>query len=257
MNLYCERHSNLSPADTLFIHGNLASSRWWHPFLREWKKTGATGPGSFFFADWRGCGNNPDWHEPFTLKDLSYDFLELLERERLERVRLVAHSLGGLIAMQMMALAPKRFESAFLLDPVGVTGIVFDDSMYEAFNQMTQSRELTGTVILGTVFKDENLTEEFKKEITDDAFKAVKGIGSSILEILKTTDIREDAKNIKVPTLIVHGKEDVIIPVKDSEITAQTLAHAQLEVLSGVGHCWNVEDPAAFTRRVQRWMGGT
>ncbi len=257
MNLYSERYPNSAHADVLFIHGNLASSRWWKPTLEQWKKLGHKGKASLITADWRGCGRNSEWSndKQFSIQDLAQDFLNLLDKERLQKVHLVGHSLGGLIALQMMIMAPERFDKAVLLDPVGAEGVVFDDSMYEAFRQMALSPELTRTVILSTVKDADNcLDDKQKDEMAEDGYKAVRGIGSSVLEILKSVNLTEPAREVKVPTLILHGKEDMIIPLKDSEQLAKLMPHAKLEILDGVGHCWNVENPAAFTKRVDTWL---
>jgi pimeloyl-ACP methyl ester carboxylesterase len=256
VKVHYEKHSELASKPTLFIHGNLASSVWWEPLLKEWPKHGARGSAPLYFADWRGCGKNPPVTEGerFTLKDLAQDFLELLDEQKLPRVNLVGHSLGGLIALQMMILAPERVERAILLDSVGAEGVVFDDSMYEAFRQMALSRDLTKTVILSTIRGAEKLAPDFVERIADDAFKAVKGIGTSVLEILKTVNVLAEAAHVKTPVLLLHGREDAIIPLKDSETLARTLPHAKLEVLSEVGHCWNVENPSLFTRRVREWL---
>ncbi len=257
MNLYCERLPNRADSDVLFIHGNLASARWWKPTLEHWPQS--SGSGSLLTADWRGCGRNPDWHSDrqFTIQDLAQDFFELLDRERLDKVQIVGHSLGGLIALQMMILQPERFTKSVLLDPVGAEGVVFDDSMYEAFRQMALNRDLTRTVILSTILNaDEALSQQMAEEFADDAFKAVKGIGSSVLEILKSINLSDDARSVQTPTLILHGQQDMIIPLKDSEKLASLMPSAKLEILNGVGHCWNVENPARFTERIHAWLKG-
>lgn len=256
MKLYCEEYSDLSKQDTLFIHGNLGSTNWWQPTLAEWKKMGSRGKGSLLLADWRGCGQNPEWpaDNPFSIADLAHDFLELLEKQGRKQIHLVGHSLGGLIGLQMMILDPERVSKAVLLDPVGAKGVVFDDSMYEAFRQMAASRDLTGTVILSTILNQEKLDSTLKSLLVDDAFKAVKGIGTSVLEILKTTNLTEAATKIRIPTLILHGRKDQIIPLKDSEQLASLMPKATLEVLEDAGHCFNVENPAAFVKRLAQWF---
>jgi pimeloyl-ACP methyl ester carboxylesterase len=132
VNLQCERFSGLSKQNTLFIHGNLASTDWWKPALKEWKTLGPAGNGAILLADWRGCGKNPDWPagKPFSIKDLAQDFLALLREQKMDEVAVVGHSLGGLIALQMMILEPRRMSRAVFLDPVGARGVVFDESMY-------------------------------------------------------------------------------------------------------------------------------
>lgn len=256
MDIYCEQHPNLSKQDILFIHGNLASTQWWKPALNEWKKQGPAGDRSILLADWRGCGRNPDWpaDQAFTIEDLARDFLALLHERKIDEVVLVGHSLGGLIALQMMILDPRRVARAALLDPVGARGVVFDDSTYEAFRQMAGNRELTRSVILNTVRHQEKLDEDLKEIISDGAFKAVKGIGSSVLEILKTVNLSEPARRVKTPTLILHGQEDTVIPLEDSRALADLMPNAKLEILPEAGHCWNVENPAAFVRRLREWL---
>jgi pimeloyl-ACP methyl ester carboxylesterase len=257
VNLYYERHAGLSKRDTLFLHGNLASHRWWHPALNEMKKSGAKGPGTVVTSDWRGCGRNEEWpgDRPFTLEDLAEDKLALLDALGMKKdVALVGHSLGGLIALQMMVLDPGRFSRAVLLDPVGAKGVIFDDSMYEAFRQMAQSQELTRAVILSTVMNADGLDDEFKERIAADAFKAVRGIGASVLQILKSVDLTAAAARVTVPTLILHGEKDQIIPKTDSEALSKIMPNSRLEILPANGHCWNVENPKAFAERVNEWL---
>lgn len=256
MTLYSEQCSDLSKQDILFIHGNLASTVWWQPTLQEWKKQGGLGKGSLIFADWRGCGQNPDWSntDPFSIEDLAKDFITLLKNLRKSEVCVVGHSLGGLIALQMMILDPRRISRAVLLDSVGPKGVVFDESMYEAFRQMSASRDLTKTVILSTIQNPEKLDDDLKEHMADDAFKAVKGIGTSVLEILKTVDLTAPAAKVKTPTLLLHGRQDQIIPVKDSELLASLMPNAKLQVVEEAGHSWNVENPAAFVSRLREWF---
>ena len=254
MNPYFERHLGMAKQNTLFLHGNLASHRWWHPMLKQWK---SPGPADLIFSDWRGCGQNEAWpiDKQFTLQDLAEDQLGLLNQLGLRSdVALVGHSLGGLIGLQMMALDPSRFSRAVLLDSVGARGVIFDDSMYDAFKQMAASPDLTRMVILSTVMRGEELPEDFKEAIAKDAYKAVQGIGASVLQILKTVDLSQQVTAIKNPVLILHGAQDQVIPPTDAKELHQLLAHSELEILPNQGHCWNIEDPRAFAKRTRQWL---
>ncbi len=256
MDLHQTEYPQLAKQDVLFIHGNLASTVWWEPTAAAWKARGPQGRGALITADWRGCGKNPKWpiDKPFSLQELAEDFLALLRKRGTANVGVVGHSLGGLIALQMMILDPRLFSRAVLLDPVGAKGVVFDDSMYEAFRLMARDREMTKAVILGTVRNSDQLDSQFAERLTDDAFKAAQGIGASVLGILKTVNLVEATRTVKVPTLILHGHHDQVIPLSDSHHLASTMVNAQLQVLPNAGHCWNVENPGAFVDSLRNWF---
>jgi pimeloyl-ACP methyl ester carboxylesterase len=48
---------------------------------------------------------------------------------------------------------------------------------------------------------------------------------------------------IKVPTLIVHGRHDRLIPVENAELMAGQMPQAKLEILEGSGHLYPTEQP--------------
>lgn len=246
----------LAKRDILFIHGNLASARWWTPTFTEWARQGSLGAGRLIALNLPGCGDQPDWpkHREFDLKTLAEGVLCQMNDLQMECIDIVGHSLGGLIALQMMILAPHRINKCFLLSTVGATGMVFEDGMFNVFEQMGANPEIARTVILSTVYRPERLSEDLKDRLSADAFKAVRGMGPAILRLLKSVDLRNALTACLHPTLIVHGQEDLIIPRTDSERLVEILPNARLEVLTDVGHCWNVEDAVAFTDRLRRWF---
>lgn len=240
MDLTFEKASGLGAEDTVFIHGNLASPIWWKPMLYEWSHLGPMGTKSLLFSNWSEMhGSN--------LRNLAEAHFRLMDRNSIEQAALVGHSLGGLIALQMAVLRPERVSRLVLLDPVGVKGVVFDDSMYEAFRQMAASPTLTKSVILSTIEGADRLPVDFAEQIATDAYRAVKGIGTSVLEILKTVDLSKEVRQLKMPIHIAHGAKDQVIPLSDSQLSLNYMPHAVLQVLPDNGHCWNVENPSAFT----------
>lgn len=256
MKINYKTYSKLAKHDTLFIHGNLASARWWSPMAEEWQRAGSLGPGRLLLADLRGCGQNEDWpiDKPFTLQELAQDALDLLDDANVETVDLVGHSLGGLVALQMMLMAPERVRKAYLLCPVGAKGVVFDEGMFDIFRQMAANPEITRAVILSTISNHQTLPEPLKDEISEDAFKAVKGIGFSVLKVLEAVDIRRELAKLNKPVKIVHGKEDLVIKPEDSINLKSLITNADLEILDNVGHSWNVENPKAFTNHLRQWL---
>jgi pimeloyl-[acyl-carrier protein] methyl ester esterase len=60
--------------------------------------------------------------------------------------------------------------------------------------------------------------------------------GSRYLEYLAEVDLREILKNIKIPTLIIHGEDDKIVPVESGEYLAKNLPCAKMVEMPETGH---------------------
>ena len=110
-----EVHENSAPQNLLFLHGNIASNRWWYPALAELNKTFAASArplaGRMVLAELRGCGQSPALPADYVMKcdDLVSDFISLTEGLELQDVTIVGHSTGGLVACLMLARRPDLF----------------------------------------------------------------------------------------------------------------------------------------------------
>jgi pimeloyl-ACP methyl ester carboxylesterase len=59
---------------------------------------------------------------------------------------------------------------------------------------------------------------------------------------------------VKVPVLLIHGRQDDTIPVSHGQAAERRLAEASLEVLDGCGHCPHREAPAQVLRLLERFL---
>ncbi len=72
---------------------------------------------------------------------------------------------------------------------------------------------------------------------------------------LVTTDFRAKLGLIAVPTLIIVGSEDRVLPQELSEYLAAHIAGSRLIVLPGVGHLCNIEAPSEFAAALTAFLG--
>jgi pimeloyl-[acyl-carrier protein] methyl ester esterase len=70
------------------------------------------------------------------------------------------------------------------------------------------------------------------------------------LEILLTSDLRENVEQIKQPVLLMHGENDVITPVSAAKWMHQQLQHSKLALFSDCGHVPFLSDPGQFISKL-------
>lgn len=246
------------PQTTLFIHGNLASNRWWYPAEQEFRKLSKDKglKGTMLLAEFRGCGKStaPQSLQEVNMHTLANDFISLVKSLNCGPINLVGHSTGGLIAALMLAKAPQLFNKAVLLDPVGANGIKFDDSMTAAFEQMKVNKELVGIVMASTIHNNNPDTDFFKQIVVEDAFHAVKTVGLYVLKNLDGFSAKSEISQIANPVLVLHGEHDVLLPVADSQEMATLMKNAKFETVKGQGHCTNAENPAKFVEITSKFL---
>lgn len=249
---------NLLPATTLFIHGNLASNRWWYPtqdaFLKQNKTAGFTG--KMISAEFRGCGQSsaPKTESEVSMNRLADDFIALVKANTWGKINLVGHSTGGLIAGLMLAKAPELFNKAVFLDPVGAKGVTFHESMTVAFEQMKNDKGLVSVVMASTIYANDEKSDFFRQVVVEDAFSAVSKVGVLILKALDGLDTTAQISSVKHPVLVLHGEHDQLLPMADSKQMAALMKNGHFEVIVGHGHCTNVEDPALFVQMISNFL---
>lgn len=250
--------SNLVPQTTFFIHGNLSSNRWWMPTVENLKANNTpSNKGQVILGEFRGCGHSeaPRKDSDVTMDAFANDFIDLIRSLKLsERINLVGHSTGGIIAAIMLAKAPELFNKAYLLDPVGAEGVQFNTEMIQAFEAMKLDKNLTGLVIGSTIYNNDADSAFFKDIIVEDAFTSVKAVGHLVLQALDGLDVRETLKSVQHPVKVVHGEFDTLLSQDESEKLAKLLPNGQFETLAGCGHCGNVENPKQFVQSMSSFL---
>jgi 3-oxoadipate enol-lactonase len=254
-----QQFPNLVPTTTLFLHGNLASNRWWMPtveFLQKQTQPSVPLKGSVICAEFRGCGDSsvPKTESEVTMQNFTNDFVQMVRSWNFGPINLVGHSTGGLIAAMMLAQAPELFNKAFLLDPVSAEGVKFDEAMVQAFESMKTNKNLTGVVIGSTILNNNVDSAFFKEIILEDAFKAVKAVGHLVIKALDGLNVTESLKNVANPVMVVHGEFDTLLPKADSQKMAALFKNGQFEVLAGCGHCGNIENTPVFVQKFSQFL---
>jgi 3-oxoadipate enol-lactonase len=82
----------------------------------------------------------------------------------------------------------------------------------------------------------------------------VEGIAGALAAMRDRPDSTPDLATITVPTLVVSGDEDVLIPAAESRAIHNAVARSRLEIIAGAGHLSCLERPASFNHVLSEFL---
>ena len=162
-----------------------------------------------------------------------------LDRLGLERVSVVGHSMGGRIAVDLAAAFPERVERLVLVDAA-----IFPAPGGPLRPALGLTRELR------------HAPPGLLPLLLADAYRTGPvAIWHAARELL-TADIEARLPCVTVPTLVVWGERDAVVPRAAGERLARRLPRAELVVVPGAGHTPMWDRPDAFNRIVADFLSG-
>jgi 3-oxoadipate enol-lactonase len=168
-------------------------------------------------------------------------------------------SMGGYIALAFARLFPERLSALLLLS----TRAGADSSEGKANRDKTiaQVKEQGASVVTEGMYP--KLLAPANYEAKPDAASELQDImkdatPEGVIAALKVMRDRPDSTQslgaIKTPTLVVHGKDDQVIPFAEAEATAKAIPNSKLVLIEGAGHMPNLEQQARFDEAVLSFL---
>ncbi len=233
----------------LLLHGLGASCSAWQPnlhFLSDHFRVIAPDlPGSGL-SDKPEVSYNPEFFVGFL-----QDFLDYMG---IERCILLGNSFGGMIAASFAARFPDKLSGLILEDSAGL-GREVESELKRA---LLESRDKEGIRdFLTLLFQDTKfifpgvVEEMFKFRQQPEDFAALKSaIEHSLDQAGQLVDLSHRLADLSMPTLVVWGAVDRIIPLEHGIKAAQALVKGELKVYEDCGHCPHIEAAARFNQDV-------
>ena len=237
-----------------------------------------SGPGVSAWANWRlvipHLANNFRTVAPdivgFGFTDrpegISYDMqtwlrhvLDFLDAMQIERAHVVGNSFGGALSVALAIHAPERVSRLVLMGSVGVEF------------ELTQGLDITWgyTPSLENMRKLLDLFAFNRALVTDDLAQlryeasmrpGVQEAYAAMFPAPRQDGIRKicsreaDVKNIEHETLIIHGRDDLVIPVSCSQDLFRCIRNSQLHIFGNCGHWTQIEHNRRFNQLVTDFL---
>ena len=184
---------------------------------------------------------------PYTLADMADDAIGLLDALEIEQAHIVGASMGGMIGQHVVARYPARCLSyTQIFSTTGNAGLpAAKKEALDALVKLPASQEEDALVDHGVMLArtigspkypsdEERLRERARSSIRRSFYP--EGPSRHLAAILADGDRREMIRQIAVPTLVLHGEDDPLVPCEGGRDTAACIPDAKLRTIPGWGH---------------------
>lgn len=247
----------------VLLHGLGASlESWWLNLEGLSKSFRVVAPDIFYF----GKSAKPPFVPSHT--DFVAFVLGLMDALGIARATLIGNSMGGAIAVRAALDAPERVENLVLVDPAGfgreVVWWLRLRSLFDLRPRGTVPPWMVHYGLSRVFYKPERIPADLVDRIMElnqlpgmvEAYRRVIRVGMDWrgLKPIMLQEIRDCAHQIRVPTLIVWGKQDRVLPVKQLNVARAKIPHARTHIFDECGHAPQMEYPDAFNALVREFL---
>ena len=256
IDVYYEVHGDGFPL--LMIMGLSANIDWWDPrLIQETSKRYKT-----VIFDNRGAGQTDKPKVAYTIGMFADDTAGLMDALKIKRAHILGISMGGMIAQEFALNHPEKVEK-----------LVLCSTTCGASSSVQPSAQVVGLLMRPR----EGMTEEevvknwIELLFTEDFLKGNAFLMSVVTQQLLKVPIQSDAyqrqigailnfdtyqrlQEIKAPTLVMHGKKDILVPPENAKIIADKIPGAKLAYFENSGHALFSEEPEKVNKALLEFL---
>lgn len=233
----------------LILHGELGHPGWlrFHESLAQHH--------TLYIPSHPGFGKSErlDWIT--NMRDMAGWYLDALDDLAVGRVNAMGFSLGGWLAAEMATMCPTQFKKLVLVGAMGIKPP--SGQIYDMFLEVAKE-------FIKTSYLDPAQTPEFSQicpeQPTPEQVEAWEVAREEACRLgwrpyMHYPSLPHLLRRLrKLPTLIVWGRQDAIVPVSAAEVYHASIPGSQLVILDNCGHHPEVEQSDEFVQRVQAFL---
>lgn len=211
--------------------------------------------------DNRGTGRSDIGHEAISIATMAEDAIKLLDFLQIEKTHLLGHSMGGYVAQELAIHYPERVDKLVLESTAPVSSkrntILFDD-MYHQLGKEGHCeawiRRWAFWLFSPKIIQDRNFIDSFINNSMNYPFHQKAEDFKSQINAILSFDARDRTGTIQAKTLIVEGKNDILITPEEAGMLAKGISGSTFHLLDEVAHCIHIENPGLFSRTVLTFL---
>ncbi len=238
----------------IFLHGFPFDKSMWKGQLDALKSSNRA-----IAYDIRGFGKSTNENTALTIDLFSEDLLLFMDKLNIEKAILCGLSMGGYIALDAIKRFPERFEALILCDTQCIAdNAEVKENRYKTIEQI----KLDGATefnekFIKSIFHPDSLNNktELVERLKNTVFANSREIIiAGLTALAERSETCSSLDSIRIPTLIICGKEDKVTPLVQSEFMQEHIEGASLKILDNAGHVSNLEQPDEFNKYVAGFL---
>lgn len=214
-------------------------------------------------VDLPGCGVSHKRRERYGVGSYARDVLTLLDELGIERASLIGHSAGGAIVAEAALRAPNRVARLGLLSSAGMRSYPLAAHVgAKTFVRpwvLERTLEKLAMPLLDLIFVENNAyTQKFVRDALDrpaegTLFEMARVMADLVPDLLAPS-IVQNAHFLRMPTLVMWGDTDRLIPSESIGVLERKLTQGTFRRVSGCGHMPMIEKPEMTARELGAFL---
>jgi pimeloyl-ACP methyl ester carboxylesterase len=238
----------------LLLHGWLGSWSLWRQTVEVLGKEFRTYAIDFWgFGESGGSGNTQFKVDDFV--ELVYQFMDKLG---IVKAPLIGHSMGGTVSLSTAMRYPDKIvKVAVIGSPIvgSSLNIFLKLSGYPQIASLLYLIPFIRTAFIGTIgYLSANDGRKASGMILRDATQVSMQSFFQSIGTLRQTDLRPRLNEVKVPTLGVYGRKDIIVSPNQKDALKAGVKHAQISYYKDAGHFPMLDNPERFNEELRTFL---
>jgi pimeloyl-ACP methyl ester carboxylesterase len=254
-NFHMAFEDSCNRVPVLLIHGYPLSNMLWDMQFED-----LSDMARLIAPDLRGHGMTDPTEPPYSMGLFAEDCAALLDQLGITGPVVVAGlSMGGYVAFEFCRQFPERVAGLILAATrAGADSPEAKEARDKAAGvAIAEGTEAIAEGMLPKLLAKKNYKAqpelvEFVREMMLETSED--GVVGALTAMRDRPDSTPDLASLDIPTLILHGAEDQLIPVTEAEAMVEALPRAQLVVVPDAGHLPNLEQPDFFNDAVREFL---
>ena len=239
----------------VFVHGFPLSHAMWQPQLLAFRATHRV-----VAPNLRGFGGSSVVPGKSTMRQMADDVASIIDALGItEPVVLCGLSMGGYVAWQFAKHHAAKLRGLVLCETkaAGDTPEAAETRRKMADHVLKFGTGAVAEAMPAKLFRASTHTDQ--PQIVADIRRTIadtdpQGLAAAQLGMAEREDVRGFLPSIRVPTLVVVGRDDVISPVDEMRTIAKAIPGAEFHIVEGAGHMAPLELPADFNAVLKRFL---